>query len=159
MAQENDRQTTLAKIVEQKKAKGMSIVFDFVNKEVPVIKQKKNWLGRSKDYVTDYRYWNWYYIIENGIEWIKVGARFNDGTPVENEWFKYGKKQMPNVKYDEVVQSIYSDVEELYFEQEKEKAKQREAEEEKKRQEKAAEIADAKSRVYMSLAKGLQSEK
>ena len=157
MAQENDRQTTLAKIVEQKKAQGISIVFIFVRKGVSVIKQKKNWLGRY--FLTDYKFWNYYYILENGIEWIKVGAYFKDGTPLENEWFEYGKKQMPNVEYDEVVQSIYSDVKELYFEQEKEKQKQREAEEEKKRQEKAAAIADAKSRVYMRLAKGLQSEK
>ncbi len=148
MTQENNRQTTLAKIVEQKKAKGMSIVFDFARE-----------LGRSKGHLTDYKFWNYYYIIENGIEWIKVGTYFKDGTPLKNEWFEYGKKQMPNVEYDEVVQSIYSDVQELYFEQEKEKQKQREAEEEKKRQEKAAAIAYAKSRVYMRLAKGLQSEK
>lgn len=152
MTQQNNQQMTLAEIVEQKKAKGISIVFEYEHKRVPVVKQKKNWLGRSKDYVADYRYWNWYSVIEGGIEWIKVGAAFSDGAPLENEWFEYGKKQMPNVTYDEVVQSIYRDVEKLYNEQEDAKRKLRKAEEERDRQRKAAEIEDAKSRVYSRLA-------
>lgn len=152
MTQQNNQQMTLAEIVEQKKAKGISIVFEYDRKRVAVVKQKKNWLGRSKDYVADYIYWNWYSIIENGNEWIKVGAAFSDGTPLENEWFEYGKKQMPNVKYDEVVQSIHRDVEKLYKEQEDAKRKLRKSEEERKRQEKAAEIEAAKLGVYSRLA-------
>ena len=153
------QQMTLAKIVEQKKAKGISIVFEYEYKIVPVVKQKKNWLGRSKDYVADYRYWNWYSVIENGIEWIKVGAAFSDGIPLANEWFEYGEKQMPNVKYDEVVQSIYRDVKKLYNEQEDAKRKLRKSEEERKRQEKVAEIVAAKSRVYLRLAAEVQQPK
>ena len=45
MTQQNDQQMTLAEIVEQKKAKGIGIVFEYEHKRVPVVKQKKNFFG------------------------------------------------------------------------------------------------------------------
>lgn len=146
---------TLADVINQRKNAGISIVIEHYNKRLPVIQQQRNLFGKLKERVVDYRYWNWYSVIENGIEWIKVGAAFSGGEPLANEWFEYGKRKPQDARCDELVQSIYDDVGNLYQEQESEKLKLRKAE----RQERAAQIEAQKNKLYTQMFSGIQKNR
>lgn len=147
---------TIGEIIEQKRRAGIKVdIKKFTTKvETPLWLSQRSrgiWsvFGRRprEKYTVVKLFWEWYSVIEDGVETLRVGMH-----NMESRWYVNGALASQKVPYDSSVEQMFIELRDLYEAPEKAAAK-------RAKEEEAQTIKEQKCRVYSCLLKNGLSAK